>query len=123
MGVAIKRFCQEHEVDQVDCLNRDHVYAQNYPLIKVFEVNEYEWWMGIDPESVLLHYMEVTGCDREEATGDEDGLPVELTADQMDKWVFVGEGYYEGRRTFREQLRLYIEARCEFPGFFATTEY
>jgi hypothetical protein len=47
--------------------------------MKVFKLNDYEWWMGPDWDAVRDHYKQLTGLDDEEAFDD----PRELTDREM----------------------------------------
>jgi hypothetical protein len=91
-------------------------------VIRVFMMNDCEWTAGdCTPEEMLAWYMQQTGCSREESTGDEDGLPEELTAEDLDGLTFhCDDGT---KRTFAEELERMIVEGQRFPCFFASTEY
>lgn len=86
-------------------------------VIKVFKLNEYEWWAGGSWEEVKKCYMDTTGLSEVEAFDDECH---ELTPDEMNSLKFYGEDNSE--RTFQEELDKEIAEGQEFPCFFAGTE-
>lgn len=94
--------------------------------IKVFQINDMEWYAGTGtPEQILTSYMKNTGCSHEDATGDIEDLPRELTDDEMDKLKFT---YQDDKKlknsiSFRDQLNKMIADRVEFPCHFACTEW
>lgn len=101
------------------------------PQVKVYAVNDCDWWAGHSAGEVLAKYMEITGVSHEEATGDESALPKELTDEEMRRLVFTYEDHRhdwreagEGRHqaSFRERLEEMVAAGGKFPCFFATTE-
>ncbi|MCU1285917.1 MAG: phiPLPE 70 [Acidobacteriales bacterium] len=89
--------------------------------IKVFEVNDTEWWAGTDLESIKTAYKEITGIDPDdEDEGFQD--PHALTDEEMETLQFSDDD--GSKRSFREQLELMVAAEREkFPTMFATTEY
>jgi hypothetical protein len=90
--------------------------------LKIFRINDCEWWCGYEtPESMLKAYMEITGLSHEDATGDEDALPVELSQDQVNHYRYHLES--GDTVTFAEELQIMLEAGETFPCFFATTEW
>ncbi|HZR33806.1 MAG TPA: hypothetical protein VFA75_00420 [Nevskia sp.] len=92
------------------------------PAIKVFSMNDHEWTAGAcTPEEMLAWYMDQTGVSREEATGEEDGIPEELSPEAMQELTFVCDD--GSRHSFVEELRLMVERGDKFPCFFASTEY
>ena len=86
--------------------------------IKVFQLNEYEWWAGESLESVLEHYKNNVTDDPDEIEELEDAY--ELSDGALDKLIFNDED--GSKRTFREELDNCIKEKQEFPCFFATTE-
>ncbi len=104
--------------------------SMNATPIRVFVMNDMEWWAGAcTPEEMLAYYMHETGVTREEALGDDDpnALPEPLTDEQMDKLriaeVDENERPTGQRPTFREALDAMIAAGQEFPCLFASTEW
>jgi hypothetical protein len=92
--------------------------------IRVFQLNDYEWWAGADLESVKTARQ--TGCGEEDDIFDE---PHELSDAAMDRLLFT---YYEDdyereenkrTRTFRQELDRAIAEGQTFPCEFAGTEY
>ena len=91
--------------------------------MRVFEVNDIEWWIGESAEAVLAEYMKETGCSREESLGDDDpeALPQEVSEEGLDKLTFHDD---DGQvRTFRKQLARDIADGVDKPRAFASTEY
>ena len=95
--------------------------------IRIFEINDCDWWAGdCTPEEILAAYLAETGCTREEAMGDMDSLPTELSDEALDRLKFVvcdDVGRLDPPRTFRTQLAMMIADGTKFPCSFATTEY
>jgi hypothetical protein len=96
--------------------------------VRVFEINDCEWWAGdCTPEEMLADYIKDTGCTHEQATGDTDTLPRELSDSEMDLLMFTDTDENERRtgepRPFREQLAIEVAAGGTFPRLFACTEY
>lgn len=91
--------------------------------VRVFEVNDAEWWAGdCTPEELLAAYMEETGCTHEDATGDETELPRPLTDSEMDslKLHIVDEKTdAHTDPTFRVYLAQMVSAGEAFPRLFA----
>ena len=97
--------------------------------IKVWQINDYDWWIGAGtPETILSAYMAETGLSHEDATGDADEMPKELADEELDRLHYVDceEGetpMSETKRTFREQMQREIDAGTVMPCLFASTEY
>jgi len=93
--------------------------------VKVFQVNECEWWMGHNAEEVKSAYLKERDMTAKDAFDDSfHGLSPE----EMEKLVYVDttELDYGGsvqRRSFKEELNRELEAGFSAPGFFASTEY
>ena len=85
--------------------------------MKVFRLNDYDWWVGSDLESVKKSYMEATGLPEDEAFDDA----YELTEEEMNKLLYKDEDGSE--RTFKEQLNKMIAENQTFPTIFASCEY
>jgi len=83
--------------------------------IKVFRLNEYEWWAGKDLKSVKKHYLEVTGVPPEEAFDD----PYELSDADMEEFKFHCDDY---ECSFKSQLTRMKRRGVKFPSAFAFTE-
>lgn len=108
--------------------------------IKVFRINEFEWWIGESLESCIRAAMGAYGLSREEVMDD----PYELTPAQLKSHTFRDDlvpplwlnrlihrhrwirRFWEQiprTRSFAAQLRREIRKGGEFPRPFATTEY
>lgn len=97
--------------------------------VKVWQINDCEWWIGAGTaESMLAAYMADIGLTHEEATGDADEMPRELTDEELDRLHYADSEeddtpIPETKRTFREQMQREIDAGTAMPCLFATTEY
>jgi hypothetical protein len=90
--------------------------------IKVFKVNDYEWWAGADLTSIHEVYEERTGIDPDDADEGFDH-PQELSTEEMEKkTIHFEEGPTPDTATFQEYLDEMIEKGAVFPCFFAGTE-
>lgn len=92
--------------------------------IKVFKLNDCDWWAGSDLDSVVAAYKEQTGEDAELDN------PHELNDAAMHKLKFVdgddpinADGTPGGEITFRDELDIMIRRGDSFPCFFASTEW
>lgn len=84
--------------------------------IKVFRINEYEWWAGESLETILPIYLQETGVSKEEAFVE----PYELDDHSMDSLIYHDD---DGQtRTFREQLEKVLKDGVPCPFAFAFTE-
>lgn len=71
--------------------------------IKVFKVNDYEWWAGPDLETIKTAYQDQTGIDPESDEGFDH--PRELGDDEMRrKTIWFEEGEEPDSATFRGTL-------------------
>lgn len=93
--------------------------------LKVFALNDYEWWAGYDLKSVKKTYLKEMMMTEDEAFDD----PRELTEEEMSKFTIKiikeEELTYAkaGKYTFAEFLELMIKNKEKFPCMFASTEY
>jgi hypothetical protein len=86
--------------------------------VRVWKMNEEEWWAAVGTaEEVLADYMRITGVSREDATGEEDGLPALVSDEAMELMKFQDGG----GKTFREELAAMITAGHKFPCLFAAS--
>jgi hypothetical protein len=92
--------------------------------VRIFEINDSEWWVGdCTPEEILAAAMKETGCTREEVTGDEDGLPREISDEALDRLQFCVNEDRTNKISFRAQLAHLVESGQKFPCLFASTEF
>ena len=70
-------------------------------MIKIFRINDYEWWAGNSLEEIRSAYEKITG-EKPEENFEE---PYELSEEQLDKYKYVDEDEPEKTRTFREELQ------------------
>lgn len=87
--------------------------------MKLFMVNDCDWWAGESAESIKPEALKMYGS-LEETEFEDGGAPAALGDDLMDKLIFNDEGTL---RTFRAELDRLITAGATFPRFFASTEY
>lgn len=92
--------------------------------MKVFQLNQSDWWAGSDLDSVIAAFRAELGAD---ATIDN---PHELSDEELDRLKFVdgddpinSDGTPGGWRTFREELARSVAVGQTFPCFFASTEW
>ena len=96
--------------------------GKGYKAIKIFRVNDYEWYAAETLESAIAKAVEMSGLPADEAA-DEDASAI--SEGEMDTLVFYDDMYHKNEsktRTFRDQLKLIIDKKVEFPTFFAGTE-
>ncbi len=93
--------------------------------IKIFRLNDCDYYIGKDLDSCKKHYMKETGLDEDEALEE----PEELTEGQLKIFMFNNrEGdidyFPKGELTFKKALELEIENNDrDYPYLFASTEY
>lgn len=86
--------------------------------IKIFAINDCEWWAGKDIESIKAAFIA-------EGYGDESSFcePYEVSETDMSRLRYVEYlGNEQNAETFRERLDFIISRGDTFPRFFATTE-
>lgn len=86
--------------------------------MKVFAMNECDWWIGESLEACISDYTH--------EVGDPDCIddPQELNEKTLESLTFfTEENGQQIRRTFKEQLAIEIAAGGEFPRLFASSEY
>ena len=93
--------------------------------MKIFKLNDCDWYAAEDMESAINQIMHDTGNAREDCV---DSSAHELTDEEMDRLKFVDENENEEcnpttTRTFREQLALMVDHADSFPCPFASTEF
>lgn len=100
--------------------------AMTEPLqLRVFRVNDCEWWLATTMEQMKVDYLATVGQMPDEEAFDE---PHELSDDELCKLHFVDTDDNEApikasRRTFHEELRRQIKSDPITPRLFACTEY
>lgn len=91
--------------------------------IKVFKMNDCDWWAGETWEECLEHMREFSGYSKEEMEMMQtEGYPCELSPEDMDRYTFFDDDTNE-TRTFMEELYRLENSGAEFPSFFASTEF
>ena len=94
--------------------------------IKVFHMDDIDWWAGRTLESTKRAYLAETGLSADEAF--EEFEPYELPDTELDRLKFIDEDRRnaEGKMvkfTFREHLLIMITEGEKFPCFFASSEW
>lgn len=95
------------------------------PKVKVWRINDYEWWAAESFNELVGAYTRETGLTYEEAFEE----PRQITNEEMDRlsyYVQDGEfkGVKEGNITFRQALGLMLDRGCgPEPFCFAGTEW
>lgn len=92
--------------------------AQPANVIKVFNLNDIEWWAGESLEACVEEAMRQSGLPRDEVL--QDGYGDELPQAALEKLRFHDE---DAERSFAEQLQREIAAGTKFPCMFAATEW
>lgn len=89
--------------------------------MKIFRVNECDWYAAEDFESAIKLYMEDAGISREDV---DDGDPEEVSPADMNGLTYTdNEAEPPIQRSFAEQLSIEMNDGKPFPRFFASTEY
>jgi len=81
--------------------------------IKVFKMNDCDWWAGATLEECVADYP------------DEDTIeePAELTDEEMNEFIYAEDHYCDTQKSFRQKLEEMVKAGEQFPRAFASTEY
>lgn len=87
-------------------------------MIKVFRLNDCDWYAGETLEDCINEAIKQTGLTRDEIVDGSD----ELSDNDLEKY-HLQEEYKIDKLTFREALDELIENNTVFPCFFASTEY
>lgn len=93
--------------------------VEAFHAMKVFRMNDYEWWAGKDLESVKAACKKETGLTDDEAFDS----PRVLTAEEMRTHEFYPDCDVSRAIQFKTALRKMVRDGKSFPRFFATTEY
>jgi hypothetical protein len=89
--------------------------------MKVYKVNDYEWWAGPDVESVKAACQKEWGKEDPDAPWWDDEYPAEITPEQMVREKVQISG--DVKLTFAELLQDMLRAHPdEFPCFFAAID-
>jgi hypothetical protein len=90
--------------------------------VRVYRLDDYEWWAGYSLESCIAAAREQAGADCYE-DAERDGY--QLTFQQMATLTFLDDVDCPAceKRTFAAELQRRIDAGEQFPQLFACTEY
>ncbi len=92
--------------------------------IKIFEMNDCDWYAGETAEDCLVEICKDWGETRETYIRDYDYPELsQLTDEQMEKLTFCYDMLDGPTVTFKERLDEMIKDEFKFPCFFASTEY
>ncbi|MGC4030234.1 MAG: hypothetical protein QM754_00600 [Tepidisphaeraceae bacterium] len=106
--------CRQHVAGGVHQIRR-------FPVLKVFQINEYEWYVAESIFDAVKAAMDDSGLPFDEACDDELG---EVTHADMERLKFCSnEDGDEEPLTFTEQLARVNKADPSTPRLFASTEY
>jgi hypothetical protein len=94
-------------------------------FVKIFKLNDCDWYAAEDMESAIQQIMYDTGNVHEDCV---DSSAHELTNEEMDCLRFMDDREFGPdaagiSRSFREQLAIMIERGGSFPCPFATTKF
>jgi len=98
-------------------------------MVKVFQMNDHEWFAGETLESCIKYYFEDYMCEEDtpERRAEYFENPYELTEKQLNQMKFHDPDGWLGKRpavyTFRKALDKMIRQELPIPTFFAGTEY
>lgn len=88
--------------------------------MKIYKLNEYEWWAADSLEEAKQACLKQTGMDESEAIED----PYELSEEEMDNLFFIDDEGPERRTiTFQQALDELMSRGQKFPCIFASTIY
>jgi hypothetical protein len=90
--------------------------------VQVYELNDREWWAGLDKESTIEAALKMWGMPREEAFGTFNPVEGVYEMDLDKNKVNVHPDAEDGAEelvTYREEVRRLIAVGAEFPNFFA----
>lgn len=94
--------------------------------IKIFEMNDCEWWAAATLKEAISDYKKTCHCN-DAIFADLCPDPIETLGDRaLDGKMYTRaeeEGAPTGKISFRRQLEIMVASGCEFPCMFATTEY
>jgi len=99
--------------------------------IKIFKMNDCDWYAGETPEDAIRGMAEWIGYETTpeaiaEMCAELTVKPVELSDAELDQTMYEevdGPMPFSQKLTFRERLAEMLVDGDEFPSFFASTEY
>lgn len=91
--------------------------------IKVFRVNDYEWWAGESAEEVLAACMKESGLSADEVCDGPDNIPEQLSDKTMNSLMYLDDQKLNKKVTFATALKHMIKEGVSFPCLFAATDY
>ncbi len=91
--------------------------------MKIFSIDDMDWWIGADAESVWAAAVQEYGYTDEDIENFHELSDAELDALQYFDVDDEDERHIGDPRTFRAQLDIEIAAGGKFPRFFASEEH
>lgn len=90
--------------------------------MKIFEMNDCDWWLANTAEEAKADFREIYGSHEHDFHPEG---PRELTGEELDKLIFSDDlsEPNAAKRTFREELERRLSAGVTSPEPFASTEY
>ena len=86
--------------------------------MKVFQMNECDWYMAESAEQARIKYA------RDYDPGDDsENQPRESKEFEMNSLMFIDEGGADLPRSFAEELKIRLKKKNAQHGLFASTEY
>lgn len=92
------------------------------PGVRVYEMNDCDWYIARSPVQALLKAMHDTGLTRSEVLGDGMAEPREIREEELDRLKYYDEAT-EQHMTFRRALERWINNGEPVPAIFACSEY
>lgn len=86
--------------------------------IKIFRLDDCEWWAGESLEACVAAGRTMNGAD----CYPDDPIQREVSEAELQELTFVDTDDYS-ERSFAEELRLVVESGATFPCFFAATDW
>ena len=92
--------------------------------MKIFKMNDYDWWMDVDLESAEINYLKYL-AEITDPCADDFKDAVELTEEELDNHRFYKDDDYRDNEDGNPKcsFREHMEELKQVPQFFASTEY
>tara|TARA_R110000851_G_scaffold58465_1_gene135728 strand:- start:1437 stop:1703 length:267 start_codon:yes stop_codon:yes gene_type:complete len=79
--------------------------------MKVFKINDYDWWMAKDELTAVTGFTKLTGTHKDDVESVEEVSEIEL--EKFDYYVEYDEGKYKCEGTFLDQVKKNVSAGIE----------
>jgi hypothetical protein len=121
LGEIMDCICNKWARVEPPMFSKHHQNCQLFikPDIKIFQLNECDWWADYSLEKAIENYLHETGVPY------VDGIenPHELSDHEMKTLIHSGEDGIGPKMSFIDRLIMDIEKGATFPCLFASTEY